>query len=1000
MTQVTLPQPFARPAIVSRLQIEVTTGCNLRCAGCQRTIGLEKGEWVSRQMPRTRFQALLRHLPDSRSLILQGIGEPTLHTEIGELIDDAQAAGRFGVLSFNTNALVREVPFYESLRSRGLRHVSVSVDSLDPVIAERLRAGTDVQRLRNNLAGLLRLFPRLTVSVVLSRGNLANLSALVDELAAMGVQVIEVQPLIHYGPGSDALCLQDADSAQARSILSQLRARHPKLSLMSAPALDPNGSRCRRPLHALYVTVDGYLTPCCTTNDVTQFGRVDMTRMSFEQAWQHAGVSRWFNAFIDAEPEICKGCAFNPSGASRPVAAPLQQAIQFQLKGQHPQAESLLRQVAAGPEHVESLHRLGISRLAQGDPQGAIPMLEAARHLGTDPRYPHNLAVALSRAGRAPEAIDLMRQTLVAHRHYLPGHALLAGLLKEAGQDQASVDAMGLWAEQALSAKDRKTLDKALDAISDSGREPANLVVLANLLRVAGLEVPARTLLDKRLAKDPSDIAAGLTRAMTHLAIVHASSSEIEQRRQAYQQDLMAMAAQADRADTATLARSAAVIGRAKPFFLSYQGQDDSALQRVYGQILSRLSQSLPGASSVLSARSGRSRIRIGFASRFFHMHSVSKLFVGWIEQLDRQGFEVYGYHLGASRDAMCERIAKACDHFASGMRPAQAWCQKLLEDELDVLIYPELGMDDTAVQMACQRLAPVQCVAWGHPVTTGLEFIDYFLSSDLMEPQDGASHYTERLVRLPNLSIFYEALPSQGGRLSRLDLGLRASAVVYICCQSLFKYLPEHDHVLTDIASRVPDSQFLFIGEPDAEPTRIFASRVSAAFTQAGLDPRHHLRIQPPVPHEAFPSLLRSGDVYLDSMGWSGGNTTLEAIACELPVITFPTALMRGRHSKAILERIGLSQCIASSPQGFVEQAVALADPAAREPVRAALLAGRDRLYQDLAPVRALEDFLKQALASLAAPSKAPAGSRKTKTREGGAASRRTSPRKTKVNA
>ena len=85
-----------------------------------------------------------------------------------------------------------------------------------------------------------------------------------------------------------------------------------------------------------------------------------------------------------------------------------------------------------------------------------------------------------------------------------------------------------------------------------------------------------------------------------------------------------------------------------------------------------------------------------------------------------------------------------------------------------------------------------------GHPVTTGLPEIDYFLSSDLMEPPDADAHYTEHRVRLPNLSINYSALPDRGDTLEREQLGLRPDATIYLCCQSLFKYLPQYDEVFT----------------------------------------------------------------------------------------------------------------------------------------------------------------------------------------------------------
>ena len=70
----------------------------------------------------------------------------------------------------------------------------------------------------------------------------------------------------------------------------------------------------------------------------------------------------------------------------------------------------------------------------------------------------------------------------------------------------------------------------------------------------------------------------------------------------------------------------------------------------------------------------------------------------------------------------------------------------------------------DLAVNLAAQRLAPVQCSSWGHPETSGFPTIDYFLSSELMEPRNGKDHYSEELVLLPNLSVYLEPaeIPTQ----------------------------------------------------------------------------------------------------------------------------------------------------------------------------------------------------------------------------------------------
>ena len=149
-----------------------------------------------------------------------------------------------------------------------------------------------------------------------------------------------------------------------------------------------------------------------------------------------------------------------------------------------------------------------------------------------------------------------------------------------------------------------------------------------------------------------------------------------------------------------------------------------------------------------------------------------------------------------AERDAETLMAEKLCDRFVQGPLSLDAWRRTILQDAPDVLLYPETGMDKTTVQLAAQRLANVQCCSWGHPVTSGLPTMDYFLSSELMEPAGAAAHYSEQLIRLPNLSIYYQPAEVSPVAIDRSQLGLRASAVAYWCGQSLPKYLPQFDQV------------------------------------------------------------------------------------------------------------------------------------------------------------------------------------------------------------
>jgi protein O-GlcNAc transferase len=154
---------------------------------------------------------------------------------------------------------------------------------------------------------------------------------------------------------------------------------------------------------------------------------------------------------------------------------------------------------------------------------------------------------------------------------------------------------------------------------------------------------------------------------------------------------------------------------------------------------------------------SNTGKIRVGYLSAYFRGHTVAKLTFGWLKNCDRQKFEIYSYHIGHKADLITQQFRSYSDSFYHIYGSLEAVCQQVIADKLHILVFTDIGMEPHDNLIAGLRLAPVQCMAWGHPVTSGLPTIDYFLSSDLMEPENAQAHYCEKLVRLPNISICYE---------------------------------------------------------------------------------------------------------------------------------------------------------------------------------------------------------------------------------------------------
>lgn len=400
-------------------------------------------------------------------------------------------------------------------------------------------------------------------------------------------------------------------------------------------------------------------------------------------------------------------------------------------------------------------------------------------------------------------------------------------------------------------------------------------------------------------------------------------------------------------------------------FYLGYQGFNDRGMQRKYGKFVHKVvTANYPQWADPLPMPplSNTGKIRIGYLSAHFRAQTVGLLTLGWIKNADRENFEIYSYYIGRPADLTTEKFRTCSDSFYHIHESLEAVCQQIIADKLHILVFTDIGMVPRTTLIASLRLAPVQCMTWGHPVTSGLPTMDYFLSSELMEPKNGQAHYCEQLVRLPNISICYEKPSILEPTKTRSDFHLREEAIIYLSCQSLFKYIPQFDEIFAQIAQRVPQAQFAFLSHFTAAVTEQFKVRLRRAFANLNLNSDDYCVILPRLDRVDYLNLNLVSDIFLDTLSWSGGNTTLEAIACGLPIVTCPGEFMRSRHAYGILQMMGITETIAKDEAEYVEIAVRLGlDADLRQNMVQKIFERHSWLYDDKACVTALESFYKK---------------------------------------
>lgn len=401
---------------------------------------------------------------------------------------------------------------------------------------------------------------------------------------------------------------------------------------------------------------------------------------------------------------------------------------------------------------------------------------------------------------------------------------------------------------------------------------------------------------------------------------------------------------------------------RAQPFNLHYLPADTTQLSLRYGDLVESAMRHVVGdewfAPVGWRALAHAGKLRVGFVSCELRRHTVTRYFGEWLLRLDRDRFEVHAWHLDEIADEVTKRIAAQAHVLHHEPRtPVPDLAAAIRDAQLDVLVYLDVGMDSRPQMLAALRLAPVQCAAYGHPVTTGLRNVDWFLSGDAMEPANAPAHYRERLERLPGLGVVPErpCAPGSGEWLPR-----EPERPLLLCLQSLFKLTPEFDQAIARIAGAT-DARILFFEFPLHCAER-FIERAGHAFRAQGLDVGRHLAVLGRREYAEYLGGIAAADLVLDSIGFSGGATTIDALSVGTPVVTVEGEFMRGRQTSAMLRMLDADALVAGDTDAYVDIAVGLCrDPLRRGMLRERLLRNAGRLFEPGGVITALEAFLRR---------------------------------------
>lgn len=439
------------------------------------------------------------------------------------------------------------------------------------------------------------------------------------------------------------------------------------------------------------------------------------------------------------------------------------------------------------------------------------------------------------------------------------------------------------------------------------------------------------------------------------LPVIYKSHKDLEYWRNRMTSRLDALVAQQAKIDTSNMLVPTS-------FFLAYQGKNNVDVMRQLGKIYHG-PQLVQPATTRLEPRSD-GRLRVGFISAYFRDHTIGRLNLGRIQRLDRSRFEVTVLATSNRNDPVTAQFRNAADRYMNLERHVQRARERIVDQDLDVLIFADIGMDALTSTLSWSRMAPIQCATWGHPETTGSPHMDFFLSSKLLEQENADAHYTEKLIRFNRLATYFERPTTDGGQvLSRAQrrersegFGLTRTANHFVCPQTLYKLHPDFDKVLHGILSTDHQAQIVLIEGREVTWT----SRLKQRFAESLGGMHDRIAWLKPLPRPDYLRLLAASDVVLDPLHFGGGHSSYEALGMAAPIVTLPGEFLRSRITLALYRLLGIEDGIVSNATEYVKSAINLAtNESARQSFSQRIIDNSSKIFENEEEVSEFGEWL-----------------------------------------
>lgn len=322
--------------------------------------------------------------------------------------------------------------------------------------------------------------------------------------------------------------------------------------------------------------------------------------------------------------------------------------------------------------------------------------------------------------------------------------------------------------------------------------------------------------------------------------------------------------------------------------------------------------------------RRNKSKIRIGYVSADFKMHSVAMFFYNVLKFRNSDRFEVYCYSATGGSDVMTTKLRLFSDYWREIKHIDDATVEKQIRhDGIDILVDLSGHTGGGRLPLFARKPAPIQCTYLGYANTTGLGEIDYRITDTEADPPGVSdSLHSEQLIRLPNGFLGYSrhavAVP-----ITLNNNTQNHRHYTFACCNNINKVNDDVIACWSGILRQLPESTLLI--KAHNLNNREIVERYQNKFSKQGIEPQR-IHLMNTIDNAEHLNLYNQIDIALDPFPYNGTTTTCDALWMGVPVLALAGDRHAARVGASILTRLGLNDWIARDTTDYIDKAIKFA--------------------------------------------------------------------------